>query len=258
MDYSSSFEKKSLAVIEVISSKFVFEKNCFVKSTIELAVKIRKNTCNFTSGLKPASLVKDEFCKNFHDSFRYSHFCGIPFGDFLSEKILLLGNFEEWSARKYIAFINDFKACVYHYGYDTCQAKGSRKDLAESGKSYNNKSNNKTKIQSNAILADLRDKKKWEDVNKTVKSVTNVRKISNEKIKMVKKLQPSSKMFSGVKALQPYLAEKDRILMHKINENSQYVFKTSLEKMKFAKSMHRNNNTYMSSEYCFLTVIIKV
>ena len=75
---------------------------------------------------------------------------------------------------------------------------------------------------------------------------------------MVKKLQPSSKIFSGVKALQPYLAEKDRILMYKINENSQYVFKTSLEKIKFAKSMHRNNNTYMSSEYCFLTVIINL
>ena len=40
-------------------------------------------------------------------------------------------------------------------------------------------------------------------------------------------------------------------LMYEINENSQYVFKTLLEKMKFAKSMHRNNNTYMSSEYCF-------
>ena len=68
---------------------------------------------------------------------------------------------------------------------------------------------------------------------------------------MVKKLLPSSNGFPRVKALQPYLAEKDRFLMYEINENSQYVFKTSLEKMKFAKSMHRNNNTYMSSEYCF-------
>ena len=108
-----------------------------------------------------------------------------------------------------------------------------------------------SEILSNAILADLRDRKKWEDVSKTVKCVTNVRKISNEKIKMVKKLQPSSKGFPGVEALQPYLAEKDRFLMYEINENSQYVFKTSLEKMKFPKSMHRNNNTYMSSEYCF-------
>ena len=63
---------------------------------------------------------------------------------------------------------------------------------------------------------------------------------------MVKKLQPSSKGCLGVKALQPYFAEKDRFLMYEINENSQYV----LEKMKFAKSMHRNNDTYMSWEYC--------
>ena len=75
---------------------------------------------------------------------------------------------------------------------------------------------------------------------------------------MAKKLQPSSKGCPGVKALQPYLAKKDRFLMYKINENSQYVFKTSLEKIKFAKSMHRNNSTYMSSEYCFLTVIINL
>ena len=125
---------------------------------------------------------------------------------------------------------------MYHYGYHICQAKDARKDL----------SGNVTKaiainpiikpseIQSNAILADLRGRKKWEDVNKTVKRVTNVRKISNEKIKMVKKLQPSSKGFPGVKALQSYLAEKDRFLMCEINENSQHVFKTSLEKMKFA------------------------
>ena len=73
---------------------------------------------------------------------------------------------------------------------------------------------------------------------------------------MVKKLQPSSKGFPVVKALQTYLAEKYRFLMYKINENSQYVFKT--ETIKFAKSIHRNNNTYMLSEYCFLTVIINV
>ena len=75
---------------------------------------------------------------------------------------------------------------------------------------------------------------------------------------MAKKLQPSSKGFPGLKALQPYFAKKYRFLMYKINENSQYVFKTSLEKIKFAKSMHRNNSTYMSSEYCFLTVIINL
>ena len=68
---------------------------------------------------------------------------------------------------------------------------------------------------------------------------------------MMKKLQLSSKGFPGLKALQPYLAEKDRFLMYKINENSQYVFKASLEKMKFRKSMHRNNNTYVSSDQCF-------
>ena len=62
------------------------KKNCFVKSPIELAVKIRKNTRNFTSGLKPATLVKNEFCKDFNDSFHNSYYCGTPFGGFLPKK----------------------------------------------------------------------------------------------------------------------------------------------------------------------------
>ena len=84
---------------------------------------------------------------------------------------------------------------IYHYGYNTCQEKDSRKDLTEKvAKAITKNSIIKpSEIQSNAILADLRDRKKWEDVNKTVKSVTNARKISNENIKIVKKLQPPSK-----------------------------------------------------------------
>ena len=31
-----------------------------------------------------------------------------------------------------------------------------------------------SEIQSNTTLADLRDRKRWEDINKTVKSVTNI------------------------------------------------------------------------------------
>ena len=78
------------------------------------------------------------------------------------KKKLLLGNFKECSARKYIAFINDFKACVYHYGYHTCQAKDSRKDLSEKvAKAIAiNPIIKPSEIQSNAILADLRDRKK--------------------------------------------------------------------------------------------------
>ena len=116
---------------KITSSHWSYFVNSFVKSPIELEVKIRKNTCNFTSGLKPATSVKHEFCKNFHSSFHHSHFCGKTFGGFLLKKKILLGNFEECSARRYIAFIHDFKACVCHYVYHTCQPKDSRKDLVE-------------------------------------------------------------------------------------------------------------------------------
>ena len=71
---------------KITSSHCSYFINSFVKSPIELEVKIRKNTCNFTSGLKPATSVKGEFCKNFHGSFHHSHFCGKTFGGFLSKK----------------------------------------------------------------------------------------------------------------------------------------------------------------------------
>ena len=69
--------------------------------------------------------------------------------------------------------------CLYH----TSRAKDSRKELSEKvAKAIAiNPVIKPSEIQSNAIPADLRDRKKWEDVNETVKSVTNVRKISTKK-----------------------------------------------------------------------------
>ena len=51
--------------MELIRQNSYLKKNCFVEPPIELAVKIRKNTRNFTSDLKPASLVRDEFARIF-------------------------------------------------------------------------------------------------------------------------------------------------------------------------------------------------
>ena len=45
-------------------------------------------------------------------------------------------------------------------------------------------------MQSNVILADLRQQKGWDEVKKTVESLTNIKDISNEKIKQKKKLAP--------------------------------------------------------------------
>ena len=117
---------------------------------------------------------------------------------FHQKKFLLLSNFKECSARKYIDFINDFKACLYNYCYHTCQAKDSRKDLAEKvAKAITiNRIIKPSAIESNTILADLRDRKKWEDVNKTVKSITNIRKISNKKKKDGEKV--AAAFFNGV------------------------------------------------------------
>ena len=82
-------------------------------------------------------------------------------------------------------------------------------------------------IQSNIILSDLRSKKGWEEVKKTVKKVTNIRNISNEKVKQKKTIQPRGQSFEAIHELKDYVSENDKYLIYEINENSQYVFETS-------------------------------
>ena len=84
-----------------------------------------------------------------------------------------------------------------------------------------------SEIQSNAILADLRQR--------TVQSVTNIKDISNEKIKQKKKLTPQKNIFESIRDLKSYVDEKDKYLIYKIDENKQFVFKTSKLKMQLAR-----------------------
>ena len=47
--------------------------------------------------------------------------------------------------------------------------------------------------------------------------------------------------------MKDYVSENDKYLIYKINENFQYVFKTSRQKLLFAKDMRRDEN----AEYCY-------
>ena len=100
-------------------------------------------------------------------------------------------------------------------------------------------------IQSNAILSDLRSKNGWKVVKKTVKKVTNIRNISNEKVKQKKTIQPKGQRFESIHELQDYVSENDKYLIYEINENSQYVFKISRQKLLLAKDMKRDGNSFM-------------
>ena len=163
------------------------------------------------------------------------------------------GNWCSCDARKYIAFVDDNEAHVFHYGEHTCEAKAASNrptDLVQ--KAVMADPNTKpTEIQSNAILSDLRRKKGWAEVKETVKRVTNIRSISNEKVKQKKVIQPTGQSYKAIREFQDYVSENDKYLIYEINENLQYVFKTSKQKLLLAKEMKRDGNSYMNAEYCY-------
>ena len=82
-----------------------------------------------------------------------------------------------------------------------------------------------SEIQSNAFLADLRQRKDWDEVKKTVISVTNIKDISNEKIKQKNKLAPSQNIFENNQDWKSCVDEKDRYLIYNIDEKKEFVFK---------------------------------
>ena len=81
---------------------------------------------------------------------------------------------DDWyscDARKFIAFISDNKAHIFHYGNHSCGAKlASTRPIDLVQKAISADPNTRlAEIQSNVILSDLRSKKGWEEMNKTAK-----------------------------------------------------------------------------------------
>ena len=130
-----------------------------------------------------------------------------------------IGDFEKCSARKYVATLQDDVIHVFHDGVYTCKAKEKTMrpvKLVESSiatKCFAKPS----EIKSNVILADLRQQKGWDEVKKTVESVSNIKDISNEKIKQRKKLAPQQNIFESIRDLKSYADEKEKYLIYKIN-----------------------------------------
>ena len=109
-----------------------------------------------------------------------------------------------------------------------------------------NKALTPSQIQGNAIISDLRGRKSWEDVEETVKKTSSVKKISNEKIKQQKVIQP----FDGLDAIEElklYTDTKDKLLTYDLNKNAQYVLKMSTDMMKIAGDMNVEGDNFVFS-----------
>ena len=106
------------------------------------------------------------------------------------------------------------------------------------------------KIQSIAILSDLKSRKDWRVVEKTVKKVASVKTILNEKTKQKSKIQPNGDGFAAASEMKTYTDLQDLLLIYAMNGNEQYVFKTSTAQMKIALKMDKESDYFMHNEYC--------
>ena len=103
----------------------------------------------------------------------------------------------------------------------------------------------------------MRERRSWAEIKKTVKSVTNKKAISNEKIKQRQKMQPLGTSFLAVKNHKGFTAMGDELYVYKVNEKEQIIFKTSSFKMKLAKAMNSENEEQLPSEFCFFDGKVK-
>ena len=82
-----------------------------------------------------------------------------------------------------------------------------------------------SQIQSNVIISDLRNRKSWDQVGKTIKKVSSTKLISNDKVRQKKTLQPDGEGFSAVKELKTYTDQKDIFLIYDITRMSNMYLK---------------------------------
>ena len=104
-------------------------------------------------------------------------------------------------------------------------------------------------IQSTSITANLRLRKNWQEVEKNIKKVGNVKALSNEKVKQKKVLQPDGVSFKAIKELKAYTDLQDPFLILSINGSQQSIFKTSTSKMKIALEMYFEGDHFLKDEY---------
>ena len=101
-----------------------------------------------------------------------------------------------------------------------------------------------------AILSDLKSRKDRKVFEKTAKNVASVKTIPNEKTKQKIKIQRNGEGFAAISELKSYTDLQHPLLIYAVNENEQYVFKTSTAQMKIALQMDEEGDHFMYNEYC--------
>ena len=156
--------------------------------------------------------------------------------------------------RKYTAFSNNKEATVYNCGQHNSAEKEISKRSSDIVKNAITRDCSTTPraTQSTSIIMDLRSRKNWQEVEKNIKKVGNVKALSNEKIKQKKVLQPDGVGFKAIKELKAYTDLQDPFLIHNINDSQQSIFKTSTSEMKFALEVDFEGDHFLKDEYCHL------
>ena len=81
-------------------------------------------------------------------------------------------------ARKYIAFVSDTEADVYHYGEHTCRAQLDKEFRPRDNAMAIDMSLTPSHIQGNSIVSVSRDRRSWNEIDQVVSETASFRKIS--------------------------------------------------------------------------------
>lgn len=155
-------------------------------------------------------------------------------------------------AEKFVAYKDDLTTIVFHRGNHACSASdnGSGRPVDAVREAISINPNIKpSAIQSNKILTAMRKRKSWAEIDNDIRKLSNKRAVANEKAKQTKKLYPSGDDYEEVKEYKRYTDLKDKFLVYEVNENQQYVFKTSKAKLLVAKEM-TDEQEILAEEHC--------
>ena len=196
----------------------------------------------------------DYTCPNnnclFYKQFKYGN-CANFQTDGTCEYCSAFENCTACLARKYTAFNNYKEATVYHCG----QYYRAAKEILERSSYIVRNTNTRDcstapqTIQSTHIIADLRSRKNWQEVEKSAKKTGNVNALSSEKIKRKKVLQPDGVGFKAIKELKAYADLLDPFFVYNINDSQQNIFKNSTSQMKIALEMNFEDDRFLKYEY---------
>ena len=122
---------------------------------------------------------------------------------------------ESLAVRKYVCCRSNSEADVYHHGVHECVAMTKKNqrptDIVENALLVDTTAT-PAQIQRNCVMSALNSQQSWEVIDSLIEQTSSNRKISNEKTKQMKTIQPQ-KGFPGLLELKKFSDEKDQLLL---------------------------------------------